>query len=125
MVGDFATRVAGVTHAAVVSADGVPLALSAGIPPEIAQQLAGITAGLAGLMHGVARMFDGGPVTQALVEMADGLMLIASISDGSSLAVLASPQCDTGLISYEMSRFVEAVGRMVSPALRGPGQPVR
>jgi len=123
LVSHFATRVAGVAHAAVVSADGVPLALSGGIPPEIAEQLAGITSGLASLMAGVAWMFDGGVVTQALVEMAEGLILIASISDGSSLCVLASPQSDAGLVSYEMGRFAEAVGRVLSPALRGVEQP--
>ena len=32
LVTDFTTRVADVAHAIVVSADGVPLALSAGIP---------------------------------------------------------------------------------------------
>jgi len=118
LVSDFATRVADVAHAAVVSADGVPLALSEEIPPEFADQLAAITSGLASLMLGAARIFDAGPPSQALVDMDGGLMLIKSISDGSSLLVLSSPDCDTDLISYEMSRLVEAVGEVLSPALR-------
>ena len=118
LVSDFAIRVADVAHAAVVSADGVPLALSDEIPPEFADQLAAITSGLASLMQGAARIFDAGPPSQALVDMDGGLMLIKSISDGSSLAVLATPNCDTDLISYEMSRLVEAVGEVLSPALR-------
>jgi uncharacterized protein len=118
LVSDFALRVADVAHAAVVSADGVPLALSDQIPPAFADQLAAITSGLASLMQGAARIFDAGPPSQALVDMDGGLMLIKSISDGSSLAVLASPDCDTDLISYEMSRLVEAVGEVLSPALR-------
>ena len=32
--------------------------------------------------------------------------------------MLATPDCDTDLISYEMSRLVEAVGEVLSPALR-------
>lgn len=119
LISDFTARVADVAHAAVVSADGVPLALSEGIPDFFAEQLAAITSGLASLMQGAARIFDAGMPTQALVEMVGGLMIIKSVSDGSSLAVLAAPDCDTELVSYEMSLLVEAVGEVLSPALRG------
>ena len=120
LVSEFAVRVADVAHAAVVSADGVPLALSEDIPEEYSEQLAAITSGLSSLMQGAARIFEAGVPTQALVEMQGGLMLVKSISDGSSLAVLASPDCDTDLVSYEMSLLVEAVGEVLSPALRRP-----
>jgi predicted regulator of Ras-like GTPase activity (Roadblock/LC7/MglB family) len=119
LISDFTTRVADVAHAAVVSADGVPLALSEGIPEFFAEQLAAITSGLASLMIGAARIFEAGSPTQALVEMAGGLMIVKSVSDGSSLCVLAAPDCDTELVSYEMSLLVEAVGEVLSPALRG------
>ena len=122
LVTDFTLRVADVAHAVVVSADGVPLALSEGIPEDAAEQLAAITSGLASLIQGAARIFEAGPPTQALVDMQGGLMLIKAISDGSSLAVLAAPDCDTDLVSYEMSRLVEAVGEALSPALRGARQ---
>jgi predicted regulator of Ras-like GTPase activity (Roadblock/LC7/MglB family) len=122
LVSEFAKRVAGVAHAAVVSADGVPLALSAAIPKESTQQFAAITSGLASLMQGAARIFEAGAPTQALVVMGNGLMLIRTISDGSSLCVLATPTCDTDLVTFEMSRLVEAVGEVLSPALRGGGQ---
>jgi predicted regulator of Ras-like GTPase activity (Roadblock/LC7/MglB family) len=122
LVSEFAVRVADVAHAAVVSADGVPLALSEDIPEEYSEQLAAITSGLSSLMQGAARIFEAGMPTQALVEMQGGLMLVKSISDGSSLAVLAAPDCDTDLISYEMSLLVEAVGEVLSPALRGAQQ---
>jgi len=121
LVSEFAVRVADVAHAAVVSADGVPLALSEDIPEESSEQLAAITSGLSSLMQGAARIFEAGVPTQALVEMQGGLMLVKSISDGSSLAVLAAPECDTDLVSYEMSLLVEAVGEVLSPALRGGG----
>ena len=121
LVSEFAVRVADVAHAAVVSADGVPLALSEDIPEESSEQLAAITSGLSSLMQGAARIFEAGIPTQALVEMQGGLMLVKSISDGSSLAVLAAPECDTDLVSYEMSLLVEAVGEVLSPALRGGG----
>jgi predicted regulator of Ras-like GTPase activity (Roadblock/LC7/MglB family) len=120
LVTDFTARVADVAHAAVVSADGVPLALSEHIPAGFGPQLAAITSGLTSLMQGAARLFEAGLPTQALVEMEGGLMFVMAISDGSSLAVLAAPECDTDLVAYEMSLLVEAVGDVLTPAVRAP-----
>jgi len=61
---------------------------------------------------------EAGTPTQALVEMDHGLMFVKAISDGSSLAVLAAPECDTRQASYEMTRLVEAVGDLLTPAVR-------
>jgi uncharacterized protein len=122
LVTNFTTRVPDVAHAVVVSADGVLLARSEEIPPAFAEQLALITCGLASLMQGAARIFEAGPPTRALVEMAGGLMLVKMISDGSSLAVLAALECDTDQVSYEMTLLVEAVGEALTPAARAqPG----
>jgi predicted regulator of Ras-like GTPase activity (Roadblock/LC7/MglB family) len=123
LVSDFTARVPDAAHAAVVSADGVPLAVSDEIPQDFAEQLAAITCGLASLMEGAARIFEAGVPTQALVEMQGGLMVIKIISDGSSLCVLAAPDCDIELISYEMSLLVEAAGEVLSPALRTRQRP--
>ncbi|MGD0064671.1 MAG: roadblock/LC7 domain-containing protein [Streptosporangiaceae bacterium] len=120
LITDFTARVADVAHAVVVSADGVPLAVSEGIPQFFAEQLAAITAGLVSLTQGAARIFAAGQPTQALVEMEGGLLLVKAISDGSSVAVLASPECDTDLVAYEMTRMVEAVGEVLTPAVRVP-----
>jgi uncharacterized protein len=119
LVTEFTARVVDVAHAIVVSADGVPLALSTGIPPGAVEQLAAITSGLTSLMVGAARVFEGGAPLQALVEMEGGLMFVKAISDGSSLAVLTAPECDTRQVSYEMTLLVEAVGELLTPAVRG------
>ena len=118
LVTEFTTRVEDVAHAGVVTADGVPLALSAGIPLLAVEQLAAIISGLTSLMQGAARVFEGGSATQALVEMDGGLMFVKAISDGSSLAVLTAPECDTRQVSYEMTLLVEAVGELLTPAVR-------
>jgi len=118
LVTEFTTRVEDVAHAVVVSADGVPLALSAGIPLRAVEQLAAIISGLTSLMQGAPRIFEGGSATQALVEMDGGLMFVKAISDGSSLAVLTAPECDTRQVSYEMTLLVEAVGELLTPAVR-------
>jgi hypothetical protein len=118
LVTDFTRRVPDVAHAVVVSADGVLLARSQDLPPAFAEQFALITCGLASLMQGAARIFEAGSPTQGLVEMAGGLMLVKVISDGSSLAVLATLDCDTDLVSYEVTLLVEAVGEALTPAAR-------
>jgi predicted regulator of Ras-like GTPase activity (Roadblock/LC7/MglB family) len=118
LVTEFTTRVEDVAHAVVVSADGVPLALSAGIPLPAVEQLAAIISGLTSLMQGAARVFEGGAPMQAMVEMDGGLMFVKAISDGSCLAVLTAPECDTRQVSYEMTLLVEAVGELLTPAVR-------
>ena len=118
IVTDFTTRVADVAHAMVVSADGVPLALSAGIPGKAVEQFAAITSGLTSLIKGAAQVLEAGRPTQALVEMEHGLMFVRAISDGSCLAVLTSTECDARQISYEMTLLVEAVGELLTPANR-------
>jgi hypothetical protein len=118
LVTDFADRVADVAHAAVISADGVPLAVSEGIPGGSIEYFAAITSGLVSLMDGAARIFQAGLPTRALVEMQGGLMLVMAISGGSSLTVLAARDADTELVSYEMTLLVEAVGEVLTPAAR-------
>jgi hypothetical protein len=41
-----------------------------------------------------------------------------AISHGASIAVLASPTSDLGLIAYEMALLVERAGKMITPASR-------
>jgi predicted regulator of Ras-like GTPase activity (Roadblock/LC7/MglB family) len=118
LVSSFVDEVPGVAHAVVVSADGLPMAFSRAFPKDRADQLAAIAAGLVSLTAGSARVFEGGGVTQTLVEMERGLLLVMSISDGSSLAVLAAPDCDMGLVAYQMTILVERAGQVLTPAVR-------
>jgi predicted regulator of Ras-like GTPase activity (Roadblock/LC7/MglB family) len=118
LVTDFVDRVRDVAHAVVVSADGLPLAFNTRFPRDHADQLAAVTSGLASLTMGAARVFQAGRVIQTAVEMEAGLFVVMTISNGSSLAVLAAAQCDLGLVAYEMSLLVERVGRELTPAQR-------
>ncbi|MFC4057553.1 roadblock/LC7 domain-containing protein [Planomonospora corallina] len=125
LITEFVREMPGVAHAVIVSTDGLPLAYSQGFPKDRADQLAAITAGLISLTQGAARVFEGGPVIQTVIEMQRGLLLTMSISDGSALAVLAAPDCDMGLVAYEMTRLVERAGKALTPALRAELQAVR
>jgi uncharacterized protein len=118
LITNFVDRVPGVAHTIVVSADGLLLAVSEGFPRDRADQLAAVASGLSSLTQGASRVFEGGTVTQTVVEMERGFLFIMSISDGSCLAVLASTACDIGLVGYEMALLVERAGEVLTPALR-------
>jgi len=122
MINNFIERVADAAHALVVSSDGFPVASSAGLPPDRADQLAAVTSGLASLTQGASRMFEGGAVTQTVVEMQLGVLIIMAINDGSILAVLARRDCDMGLVAYEMTLLTERAGNALTPPVRGPLQ---
>lgn len=123
LVTDFAERVPDVAHAAVMSSDGVPLAVSEGIPPDRLQQLSAITSGLISLAQGTAAMFEGGALIKTLVTMERGILVISAISDGSGLAVLATGDADLDLIAYEMTMLAEQAGHVLTPPERRPRRP--
>ena len=118
LITDFVRRVPGVAHAVVVSADGLLLAGSQGLPRDRAAQLSAVASGLVSLTQGAARCFEAGAVNQTVVEMDRGYLFLMSISDGSCLGVLAAPNCDIGLVAYEMTLLVERVGQQMTPELR-------
>ena len=116
-------RVPAIAHAIVVSTDGLALACSEGFPADRADQLSAITSGLTSLTQGASRMFEGGAVTQTVVEMQRGLLIVVSIGDGSTLAVLAARDCDMGLVAYEMTMLADRAGRALTPQMREALQP--
>ncbi|MCK0174467.1 MULTISPECIES: roadblock/LC7 domain-containing protein [Mycobacteriaceae] len=118
LVSRFARDVAGVSHAVLVSADGLLMAASEHMPIERADQLAAVASGLASLATGAAQLFDGGYVLQSVVEMEQGFLLLMRVGDGSNLATLATRSCDIGQIGYEMAILVERVGTVVQAARR-------
>ncbi len=118
LIGNLAKRTPAVAHAMVVSADGLPVAVSERLDRAKADQLAAIASGVASLSQGAARYFDAGLVKQTVVEMQRGLLFVMAISDGSCLAVLAAASCDVGVVGYEMAVLVTRVGDVLTPSLR-------
>jgi uncharacterized protein len=118
LLSNFADSVAGIAHVVAVSADGLLLASSRDLPPNRADQLAAITSGVVSLTDGASRMFSAGEVQQTIIEMDSGYLFLMSISDGSSMAVLAARSCDVGQVGYEMALLVERVGAALVPAPR-------
>ena len=118
LISAFANRVPSVAHALVVSSDGLPLAFSHGLPPERVDQLAAVASGLTSLVEGAARIFGGGAVNQTVVEMRQGLLIVMSVTGGSTLAVLADSDCDMGLVAYEMALLADRTWRALTPEPR-------
>jgi predicted regulator of Ras-like GTPase activity (Roadblock/LC7/MglB family) len=116
LITDFTARVPTVLYALVVSSDGVPVAASEGVQPDLAARLSAITSGLISLARGAARIFDGGAVIQALVAMERGTLVIMAIDEGTTLAVLTTATVDLDRVAYEMTMLVEQAGR-ITPAL--------
>lgn len=118
LINEMVDRVPGIAHAIVVSADGLLLVKSDGIPQERAEQLSAVTSGLESLARGAARCFEADEVKQTVIEMGPGFLLLMSISDGSILTTLANRGCDIGLVGYEMTLLVKRVGALLTPKLR-------
>ncbi|MEZ5234977.1 MAG: roadblock/LC7 domain-containing protein [Acidimicrobiia bacterium] len=117
LLDSFVEKVPGVVDAVVVSSDGLLMCMSPGIGRAGGDQLAAVASGLNSLTAGAARCFGGGDVDQVIVELRAGYMLFMAISDGSSLAVLSTKQCDVGMVGYEMSMLVKRMGTVLTPAL--------
>ena len=118
LVTSFAERIAGVRDVLVLSTDGLVLASSDGLDRDVAETLAAVTSGLASLTAGAARHLQAGHVNQVIVEMDEGFLFVTTISEGSALAVMAGPECDIGLVGYEMSMLVTRIGQVLTPTLR-------
>src|ERR1700759_5881445 len=115
LVTTFVTELPGVTHAIVVSADGLLLIASDELTDEQAQQLSAVTSGARSLAETSSRLFDLGGSRQTIVRMERGYLFVMAISDGSCLAVLASSGCDMKIVAYHMTRRVDKSG-LVLPA---------
>jgi hypothetical protein len=118
LVNTFVRGTPGVAHAIVVSSDGLLIAVSDRLDRGRADQLSAVASGVSSLTGGASRLLDAGDVNQTVVEMEKGFMFVMTISDGSCLAVLASPSCDVGLVGYEMALLVARTGDVMTPQLR-------
>ena len=82
-----------------------------------AEQVAAIISGLVSLGQGAASCFGFDGLEQMIVAMRRGLLLVASISDGSCIGVVARKGCDIGLVGYQMTLIVERAGAVLTPQL--------
>lgn len=117
-VAKFVRDVPGVTHAILVSSDGLLMASSSRLSNDHADQMAAVTSGLASLASGAARLFQAGSVRQSIIEMEEAFLLVMGVGNGSYLAVLTTVSCDIGQVGYEMAVLVDRVGKAVAATPR-------
>ena len=111
-------RVAEVNHPVVLSEDGLVVSKSLGFLRDEAERLAATASGLMSLSKGVSMDFRGGPVRQALIEMANCYLLLTSAGPGAHLVVLTDQGADVGVVAYQMNMLVKKIGEHLSAAPR-------
>ena len=117
LLDNFVRTVPGAKHTLAVSADGLLMAMSAGLDRTSGDQMAAIVSGMSSLTRGGARQLGAGAVRQAIVEMDELFVFLMSVSDGSVLAVVADSGCDVGLVGYEMAMLVTRTESVLTPQL--------
>jgi predicted regulator of Ras-like GTPase activity (Roadblock/LC7/MglB family) len=117
LLSSFVDATPGVTDAVAVSSDGLLMAMSSSLERAGAEQLSAIIAGMTSLAESTARCFALGNLDQVIVAMEEGYLFVSSVSDGSSLGVVADRRCDVGAVGYQMTLLVERVGVALSPSL--------
>jgi predicted regulator of Ras-like GTPase activity (Roadblock/LC7/MglB family) len=106
-----------VHEAVAVSSDGLLMALSATKDKANAERLAAIVSGMTSLAGGAAQWYSLGGLNRVIVDMAEGYLLITSISNGSVLGVIADRSANLGTVAYEMTLFVNRAGGALSPKI--------
>ncbi|MBT8225098.1 MAG: roadblock/LC7 domain-containing protein [Dactylosporangium sp.] len=118
LLDSFAERTPDVSHAIAISCDGLLVASTRSLSPDRGDQLAATGSGLVSLLRGAAGFFEAGAVISNVTQLEGGFMFSMSFSDGASLLVLASPYCDVGKVSYEMTELANQIGDALTPAAR-------
>jgi uncharacterized protein len=117
LLGSFATRTNGVQEAIVVSSDGLLMAKSARHDQANSDRLAAVVSGLASLAAGAASWYKLGALNRVVIDLADGYLVVTSISRGSALGVIANKSANLGTVAYEMTLFGTRAGATLTPGL--------
>jgi predicted regulator of Ras-like GTPase activity (Roadblock/LC7/MglB family) len=98
-------RTPGSVHAVLATVDGVTVAVSANLPPDRAEQLATIGAGLLSIADGAGIMMATGSPQHVIVEMCDGLLLATPVAPRVVLSLLAGTHADRERLGFELAQF--------------------
>jgi predicted regulator of Ras-like GTPase activity (Roadblock/LC7/MglB family) len=113
-------QVAGTRHAIVLSNDGLVISRSRTIERSEAERLAAIATGHQSLARGVGQLFNGGPIQQVIIELAELWLFITTAGRGTHLAVVASQEVDAELMTVAMHTLVQQVGQKLGTDARTP-----
>ncbi|GAB3150987.1 roadblock/LC7 domain-containing protein [Micromonospora sonneratiae] len=120
LLDDFVNRVPEVEHALALSPDGLLLAGSQQVDPELATQLSSIVAGLQALALAAGQHYEAGSVRQIVVQMLRAFLFITATRGGAIFVVSFAAGADIGALAYEVALFAgQADGHLptyLSPA---------
>jgi len=117
LLGTFTTRTAGVEVAIAVSSDGLLMAKSSKKDRSSSDRLAAVVSGMTSLAAGASEWYRLGSLNRVVVDLADGYLLVTSISRGSVLGVIASRTANLSTVAYEMTLFGSRAGTTLTPGL--------
>lgn len=118
LVDNFAASTPGVTHALIVSADGLPLIAAGGMSPDLADPLAAMTSGIISIGNNIAGQIGEPGCEQVMLKFPSGHFLFMGIGSLAGFAVLVEEGADLGVVGHQMARLVDSVGHLLTPQLR-------
>ncbi|MGH3379621.1 MAG: roadblock/LC7 domain-containing protein [Actinoallomurus sp.] len=118
LVDNFAGSTAGVTHAVIVSSDGLLLFASGAMSADVADPLSAMTSGMISLGHSIADLVGQDGCDQIMLKFPAGHFLFMAIGNLAGLAVLVNDGSNLGMIAHRMAQLVESVGHVLTPQMR-------
>jgi len=118
LVDNFAMSTPGVTHALIVSSDGLPLIASADLTPDLADPLAAMTSGIISIGNSIAGQVGQAGCEQVMLKFPTGHFLFMGIGNLAGFAVLVEHGANLGVVGHQMARLVDSVGHLLTPQLR-------
>ncbi|MBO0805187.1 MAG: roadblock/LC7 domain-containing protein [Nocardiopsaceae bacterium] len=118
LLNNFVTSTPGVTHALVVSSDGLPLITAGGMDADTADPLAAMTSGIISLGNNIAVKVGQAGCDQVMLKFPAGHYLFMGIGKLAGFAVLVADGADLGAVARQMAQLVNTVGHAMTPQLR-------
>jgi hypothetical protein len=118
LLDNFAASTPGVSHALIVSSDGLPLIAAGSMPADLADPLAAMTSGLISLGNNIAAKVGEAGCDQVMLKFPSGHFLFMGIGNLAGFAVLVAEGANLGVVAHQMAQLVDAVGHVLTPQLR-------
>jgi len=118
LIQQLANDVPTVTHALVVSLDGLQLARTGSVDRDLGDQLAALTAGILGIGGQYGQHLQLGLPENLTIRYRQGHLALMRIADTAGLCVVAQAGADMRTLAFAMSKFVQGVGHALTPELR-------
>jgi predicted regulator of Ras-like GTPase activity (Roadblock/LC7/MglB family) len=118
LLDNFASSTPGVSHALIVSSDGLPLVAAAGMSLDLADPLAAMTSGILALGNNIAGKVGEPRCEQMMLKFHGGHFLFMGIGNLAGFVVLVQESANLGVVAHQMAQLVDAVGHVLTPQLR-------